>query len=606
MDLLKSKSALEGKTMKEGLQYGRNSRKGIALVAALFFVVIFSAISVGLFTMSANAVQVSSNHHKANHALNAAMSGLECAQYLVSKMATFETGINYVTDEQANTIWTNLCAAVQDEQIGGLSVPSAGEFEDAGGCGDQIVTQLLPYSDTGAQFQVRFFRYSSDPRTIYVQCSGQDSGITRKVGINMTITKDAEVLQYAIAGRGRMWITGDTTIYGDIYSSWDRADISPFNMTDDSRVEGTINTVLSKDQIDAQSYDMETTDSYDNALFDYGISVYDAAGNPIGDSYGPANEQGYMCYVDEFGELQPVYDTDGLLIPVDYSNRVYSSSDEIQGYHENINYSQPAQDDIPGLDISDYNTDMYQDYVLNEGNGDIPSSSTVEVEYFPHAAGDYNTPQSSSSRKLNRQVYENMTFTNVRLPSNRNALFRNCTFEEILYVDCYKSTSSYYNNVRFEDCNFNGVIVTDTPSALKWQYNALYFTGSANFNNQSSIQEATILAPHFNVNLGDANNGDVESDDENVITGAVVGGIVDVRGNAQIYGTIISMCDTTAWSSGYVTNIGATLDDGGSETTSIEDIGTIEITPDQEQMLPSGITTPVILKPVSNSYTESI
>ena len=90
------------------------------------------------------------------------------------------------------------------------------------------------------------------------------------------------------------------------------------------------------------------------------------------------------------------------------------------------------------------------------------------------------------------------------------------------------------------------------------------------------------------MNLGDANNGEVESD-ENVITGAVVGGIVDIRGNAEIYGTVISMCDTSNWTSGYVTNIGATLNDGGSETTSIEDIGTIDITPDTEQSLFPGL-----------------
>jgi hypothetical protein len=53
-----------------------------------------------------------------------------------------------------------------------------------------------------------------------------------------------------------------------------------------------------------------------------------------------------------------------------------------------------------------------------------------------------------------------------------------------------------------------------------------------------------------------------------------------------------------------VTNIGVTLDDGGSETTEAGDIGTIEITPNPDQLLPSGITTPVIFKPKMNTYTE--
>jgi hypothetical protein len=156
--------------------------------------------------------------------------------------------------------------------------------------------------------------------------------------------------------------------------------------------------------------------------------------------------------------------------------------------------------------------------------------------------------------------------------------------------------------VRFEDCTFNGVIVTDVPQPFNWQRNCLYFTGGATFENTSSIQEATVLAPHFNVNLGNTNP---VAGDSNVLTGAIVGGIVDVRGNAQIYGTIISMFDTTPYSSGYVTNIGATLDDGGSETTELGDIGTIEITPEADMMLPSGITSPIVIETSPNTYSES-
>jgi len=353
-----------------------------------------------------------------------------------------------------------------------------------------------------------------------------------------------------------MWLTGDTTIQGDIFSAWNRPEISPFNMTDDSSVIGTINTVLTRESIENEGYQMET-------LNEDGDPV-DALGNPLGNNY---------------------------------DDRYYSPDDEIQGYHEGINYDVPYND-MPGMDISDYNTDEYMN-----GLTDIPScpSGDREVEYFPHASGNYNQPSSGGSLQLERHVYENQTFTDVRLPDNRNALFRNCTFEGKLYIDCYKSGSSKYNNVRFEDCDFNGVIVTDVPQVFKWQYNCLYFTGAATFNN-TAMAEATILAPHFNVNLGNTNP---IASDNNVLTGAIVGGIVDIRGNAEIYGTVLSMCDTTQWSSGYVTNIGATLGDGGSETTELGDIGTITINPDQEKMLPSGIKTPIVIGGADGeSYVE--
>ena len=532
------------------------NRRGAVLIVSMIFVLIFSALAVSMATMSGTNVQLATNQHKVNSALSAAQSGIECGKYIISTINLGETGLNYVTLAQANQVWSDLCTHLQNTALDGQAVPSATTFSDSVGSGDEIVTQVINFGSNDGDFELRFYRYNSDPYTIKVQSRGTDGQVTRNIGLDMEITKDSTVLEYAIASRGRMWLTGDTTIHGNLYSSWDVASVPPFNMTSDSKVMGTINTALTKAQIDAQSYQLETLDQYGNPV--------DANGDPLG---------------------------------TNYEDRYYSPGDEIQGYHEGINYGVQGQS-VPGTDISDYDTSIY-----DNGLTEIPScpSENRVIEYFPHEANDYSSPSDSWSRQLDRHVYENQTFTNAKLPNNRNALFKNCTFEEVLYIDCAQSTSTYYNNVRFDNCTFNGVIVTDTPSTLKWQNNALYFTGEATFENTSSIQEATILAPHFNVNLGNTNS--VQTDN-NIITGAIVGGIVDVRGNAQIHGTIISMCDTTQWTSGYVTNIGATLDDGGSETTVLGDIGVISITPDSDQMLPSGILSPIVIKPLLNTYSE--
>ncbi len=504
-------------------------------------------------TMSSTNAQLASNHHKVNLALAAAESGLECAKYVVSTVSNLpKTGQNFVSDSEAQTVWTKLCSHLQDLALDGQSVPAALPLTD--GSGSYISTPSLNFGSSNTDFTVRFYRYNSDPYTIRLRSTGTNGQISRQVNMDMKITKDSDVLNYAVASRGRMWLTGDTTIHGDVFSSWDRAEIPPYNMTSDTAVLGTINTVLTLDEVKPEDYQLETLDANDNPIFD------------------------------------------------DQGDRIYSDEDEVQAYHEDINYGQPYQD-MPGMDIADYDTDGY-----NSGLANIPAcpEASRQVEYFPHAAGNYNlprdgTPSSTWNRKLTRHVYENETFTDARLPDNYNALFKNCTFKGVLYIDCYKSGSTKYNNVRFEDCEFKGTIITDVPQVFKWTHNTLYFTGEATFDNESAIQEATILAPHFNVNLGNTNP--VPSD-YNVLTGAVVGGIVDVRGNAQVFGTIISMCDTTAWSSGYVTNIGATLDDGGSETTELGDIGTIAITPGDDKMLPSGITSPIVIKPLQNTYSE--
>ena len=515
-------------------------RRGAALILSMIFVLIFSALAVSMATISGTNIQLASNQHKVNSAFSAAQSALECGKYIVANTTLHSTSINIVTTEQANNAWNTLCSQVQGQPwVAGLASQTENE----------IITPAISFGQANTSFQVKFYR--SDTHTIKLEGIGSDGQITRDVSINMKITKDNEVLNYAIASRGRMWLTGDTTIHGDVFSSWNRAEISPYNMTSDSRVEGTINTVLTLPQIKAQDYQLETLDANDMPMFD---------------------EEG---------------------------NRIYSPEDEIQAYHEGINYGQPF-DNMPGMRIGDYNTDEY-----NSGLTSIPSSSQKVTEYFPHAAGNYSKPRDGSSTSFTRHVYEDQTINNALLPVNRHALFRNCTFEDVLYINCSKTSTSksYTNNVRFENCTFNGTIITNVPQPFNWKNNCLYFTGEAAFNNQSAIQEATILAPHFNVNLGNTNP---QQSENNMLTGAIVGGIVDVRGNAQIYGTIISMADTTAYSSGYVTNIGATLEDGGSETTELGDVGVIAITPEEDKMLPSGIMSPIIIKPMQNTYSEGV
>jgi len=596
-------------------------RSGIALILTMVFIAVFFVMSAAMFTQSAHSVQASGNHHASNAALNAALSGLECAQYTVAKVGSIKHTFSYQQYKagdfatQAETIWQDLQADLQNR------------FSIAVSDTDCIKTAPVTYDSAGSTFTLCFER--SDPYTIRAVCTGTSRGITRTVSTNMAIEKqEDEILSYGLVGRGRMWITGDTTIYGDIYSSWANASVSPFNMTTDSTVLGTINTALTKSTIDSKNYDLETLNSDDKPMFEYKDTVYDAAGDPVSGSWGLAGQDGYMT--DSLGN--PVYDADGQRVPVDYATRVTSTDDEIQGYHEGINYGVQKNDMESYLDIDSYDTSVYYDMTssnriepmtrtetvtstsyewINGRRQRVTTTTEVEVpittrEYFPHGAGGYDVPQ-SGSLSVTRNVYDSQSYNNAYLSSNQNALFENCTFDGVLYIDCSQSTSGSFNNIRFNNCTFNGVIVTNTPSALSWQKNALYFTGSANFQNTSDIQEATILAPHFNVNLGDANNGEVESD-ENVITGAVVGGIVDIRGNAKIFGTVISMADTSQWTSGYVTNIGATLNDGGSETTSIEDVGHIEITPDKEQMLFPGLKEypcTIVLRADSSSYEES-
>jgi len=636
-------------------------RSGIAMVAALLFIMVFMAMSAGMLSMSTTNAQSAENHRNANAALNAALSGLEVAKYQIRNAPVIETYTNTVSLEEADKMWKGtdgqggLYGRLLAANLGG-KVPGKRNFS---GGEEIVIDRVVTGRDKGngqgnawawgkakrenAAFQLRFFRHDDKPFIIYVQSTGddgEDGHISRTVQMQWDITKSADVLNYAMAGRGRMWLTGDTTIHGSIYSSYgyksngSLQSMSPFNMTGDTTVEGTVNTVLPWQKIaDAGYYQLQSFehDSSGRLVLNDGKTVSGTGylvgqdGNYVLSSTGSyvdvfssrfSVSNGVYTVVDSSGNA--VLDASGKAItygnPIETYNsdgtRSYSSNDELLGSYGTVNYGQPDQSNVRGLNISDYETSLYKNEIPTTlvsastsviQNGVLSKSGVSTVtEYFPHAplsSGGYTTAASSSSLKVTRYKYENKTLRKIRISSNTNALFKNCTFEGVLYVEC---TDSSYNNIRFEDCTFNGTIVTSTPGALNWQKNALYFTGAATFENQTDVP-ATILAPNFNVDLGNTNPN---SGDNNVLTGAIVGGIVDIRGNAEIYGTIISMADTSSYTSGYVTNIGVTLDDGGSETTEVGDVGTIEITPNPDQLLPSGIKTPVIFKPDMATYIE--
>jgi hypothetical protein len=530
----------------------------------MIFILVFSALAVSMASLSGVNLQIADNQRKANSALSAAQSGLEVGKYLVngySKTSTIKTAGD-VTQAKRDETWAAFRAYISNPSNTVAGKP----WTDPVGLGRDLVSSYINFGSNGEKFQVKYYY---DSNNITLESTGiiptSDGSITKKATVGTNIERNGDVLNYAIASRGRMWLTGDSTVHGNIYSSWKYQNISPFNITSDSTVEGTISTILS--------------------------NIKPATGEKGPDLYAGTTKMPYdLETLDVNGK--PVYDEQG--------NKVISPTDEIQGQCEGINYGVNAVN-MPGMKISDYDTSQYK----SQATTTPTYNSKTATEYFPHAAGNYSQPSGSGSLKLTRYVCTGKTLTNTKVAASKNALFKNCTFDGILYIDC-GATGGTYNNVRFENCVFNGPIITNTPnysdSTNWWMKNCLYFTGEETFQNETDIP-ATILAPNFNVNLGNTNPN---SGENNVLTGAIVGGIVDIRGNAEIYGTVISMYDTSGYSSGYVSNIGATLGDGGSETTVPGDVGVINITPDPDKLLPSGITTPIVIKPSQNTYSEEI
>jgi len=181
-----------------------------------------------------------------------------------------------------------------------------------------------------------------------------------------------------------------------------------------------------------------------------------------------------------------------------------------------------------------------------------------------------------------RPVYENMVFENVTIPKGTNALFVNCKFKGVTFIDTETNnddpnfnyagmqeadgslkylgveaeidgqsvtdTKAHGNNIRFHDCDFEGSIATATPESFSHTRNKLQFTGASNFTTEADwmtpeqkqfFEKSTILAPEYSIDMGTFTQPAASNETVN-LEGTIVAGVLDIRGQAEINGSILS------------------------------------------------------------------
>lgn len=111
-------------------------------------------------------------------------------------------------------------------------------------------------------------------------------------------------------------------------------------------------------------------------------------------------------------------------------------------------------------------------------------------------------------------------------------------------------TRPYSNNIRFHDALFVGSIVSDVPDEFTHVRNKLQFTGKTRFLQQHPTDESlnpeegdleeivrsSMMLPNFSVDVGTFNS---PPEQEVKLMGTVVAGVLDVRGNAEIEGSLL-------------------------------------------------------------------
>ncbi len=241
----------------------------------------------------------------------------------------------------------------------------------------------------------------------------------------------------------------------------------------------------------------------------------------------------------------------------------------------------------------------------------------------------YGSTTATRRSTVTRPVFSNMAFNNVILSKGTNALFINCTFDGVTFVDgkynMAKSTAGYAdgNNLRFEGCSFTGPIaqgdtttsghVAEAPNSYTDYTNSWEFTGATGFDLSVAAgdtsplavikKQATIMAPRTNIEMGSFK---APGQATCSFQGVVVAGCFDVRGIADIDGTII-VADTAAGNCtlGYFGDNDNSTNSGQPDPSMVAgSYGKIHVRFNPFRSLPNGINMRVTLLPDTTSWRE--
>lgn len=270
------------------------------------------------------------------------------------------------------------------------------------------------------------------------------------------------------------------------------------------------------------------------------------------------------------------------------------------------------------------------------------------------------TPWGSTTSQgiYKRPVFRNMHFENVTIPEGLNAVFVDCTFEGVTFVqldenisfkavgenqvpdtwpwirtkttgggqantgtqaqlpnpdvaptsamsnDVRTNGSTKGNNLRFEGCTFTGPLASDVPNAYTHAANSWEFTGDTVIDTQwkdpsTGETSVSILAPQTNIEMGSYEDGK-----ENLVKlrGVVVAGNIDIRGKGWIDGALIN----TGNAAGSMT-LGYFGDNDSTVSLTPETLrraGRLIMRYNQALALPDGIDIPVSITPDPTTYLE--
>jgi len=311
------------------------------------------------------------------------------------------------------------------------------------------------------------------------------------------------------------------------------------------------------------------------------------------------------------------------------------------------------------FDVSAYRSMASGDFT-SQVNSPVANDPNQPPVYTPPGPGTlesvpYNSPYPYDHYA--RPVYENMVFENVTIPKGTNALFVNCKFVGVTFVDTethnadpnfnyagmqnadgspkyvdvaadvggqmVSDTKAVSNNLRFHDCDFEGIVSTESPEAFSHVRNKVQFTGDTRFDIEAPslsaeqkelFAKSTIMAPQYSIDVGTFTDP-TDAGEVTKLDGTIVAGVLDIRGQAEINGSIITTFEPTPGEgvlaeggspANFNTTIGYFESTAGDSEAELPDsgYGKILIRYDPYRPIPDGINGPIELNADMDTYFE--
>jgi hypothetical protein len=157
------------------------------------------------------------------------------------------------------------------------------------------------------------------------------------------------------------------------------------------------------------------------------------------------------------------------------------------------------------------------------------------------------------------------------------------------------------NNLRFNNCVFEGPIGASYATAYTHFANSWEFTGSTLFNNKVD-QTATIVAPQTNIEMGSFTD---PKSAPSTLVGVVVAGNLDIRGTSIVDGSILVTGDGAGNTTlGYFGASDGDTDTAADLTKNGGSWGRLHIRYNPYRVMPDGINIAVVLTEHTDTYRE--